>query len=127
MSIFGKLAFWKKKDDLMLSPGLGLQQNLGLDSGFGTPGMGTQLQQPLQPFSLGPSAQFAPLGQPASPGFGMDLQGIQGYGASKDLEVISAKLDALRSALESINQRLANLERIARGEQDTEAYRRRGW
>ena len=36
---------------------------------------------------------------------------------SKDLELISAKLDAMRATLESMNQRLANLERIAQGEQ----------
>ena len=33
---------------------------------------------------------------------------------AKDLEVISAKLDAIKALLESLNQRLANLERIAR-------------
>lgn len=42
------------------------------------------------------------------------------YMLSKDIEVISSKLDALRAALDSINQRLANLERIAESP-------RRGW
>lgn len=32
----------------------------------------------------------------------------------KDLELISAKLDAIKALLESLNQRVANLERIAR-------------
>jgi len=38
----------------------------------------------------------------------------------KDLEIISSKLDAIKAQIESINQRLANLERIAEGEQSTE-------
>jgi len=40
----------------------------------------------------------------------------------KDLEIISAKLDALKSSLDAINQRLANLERIAAGEKDEHKY-----
>lgn len=35
---------------------------------------------------------------------------------SKDLEIISAKLDSMKATLEAINQRLNNLERIAAGE-----------
>jgi hypothetical protein len=35
---------------------------------------------------------------------------------SKDMEIISAKLDSLRATLESINQRLATLERLAQGD-----------
>ena len=34
--------------------------------------------------------------------------------SEKDLEVISAKLDTIKALLESLNQRVANLERIAR-------------
>jgi hypothetical protein len=36
----------------------------------------------------------------------------------KDLELISSKLDYLKASLEAINQRLANLEHLARQEQD---------
>jgi len=36
----------------------------------------------------------------------------------KDMEILSSKLDYLKASLESINQRLANLEHIARKEQD---------
>lgn len=41
-------------------------------------------------------------------------QPMQSYPINKDIELISAKLDAIKSNLDSINQRLANLERIAR-------------
>jgi len=43
---------------------------------------------------------------------------------SKNLEIISSKLDALRASIESLNQRLANLEAIARGEEDQSRRRR---
>jgi len=36
----------------------------------------------------------------------------------KDMEILSSKLDYLKASLESINQRLANLEHLARKEQD---------
>ncbi len=39
------------------------------------------------------------------------------YGLEKDLEVISAKLDSIRAMLESLNQRVANIERLAYGQQ----------
>ncbi|MBW3022110.1 hypothetical protein KY328_04250 [Candidatus Woesearchaeota archaeon] len=41
---------------------------------------------------------------------------------NKDLEVISAKLDALKATLEAINQRLTNIERIAAGEEKHERF-----
>ena len=43
---------------------------------------------------------------------------------SKNLEVISSKLDAIRASIESLNQRLANLEAIAKGEEEQGRRRR---
>ena len=122
MGVFDKLIFWKKKDELALQPAL------GFDAGYGNP----QGLQPLPPMQqMQPMQQFGPM-QPAPPvgGFGMEMQSLQSaqnYGAAKDMEVISAKLDALRAAIENINQRIANLERLARGEQDVQDIRRRQW
>ncbi len=45
------------------------------------------------------------------------------YVLGKNLEIISYKLDALRAAIDSLNQRIANLERIASEEPRT----RGGW
>lgn len=59
--------------------------------------------QPSQPMAA-PASYGAPVGSP-----GMDF-------VAKDIEIVSAKLDALKASLESINQRLAHLERIAEGE-----------
>jgi hypothetical protein len=38
---------------------------------------------------------------------------------AKDIEIIHAKLDAIKSSLDSVNQRLATLERIASGDSKT--------
>ena len=37
---------------------------------------------------------------------------------NKDIEVLSSKMDAIRASLDSLNQRLANIERLAYGEYD---------
>ena len=45
---------------------------------------------------------------------------VQGLGElAKDIEIIHAKLDAIKSSLDSVNQRLATLERIATGDSKT--------
>ena len=129
MAFFSKLAFWKKKDEL---EDLGLDKDLGLDMGAGpSPDLGigiepaSQAQQPLQKYPSfqpqqgfqAPSFQPQPMQQPS-------YNASDNYIASKNLEVISSKLDALRVSLESINQRLANIEAIARGEQEDTRRRR---
>jgi len=45
------------------------------------------------------------------------------YINAKSLEVISSKIDALRAAIDSMNARLANIERIAGQEEDTRRRR----
>jgi len=134
MGFLSKLMFWKGKDefsDLGLGEkgaapsvdlGLGTDFGAGGDLGAGmqpSPGMPQQpsFQQPsqMQPPSFGPAPSSVPPPQ---------MQPPADYAANKTLEVISSKLDALRAATESINQRLANLEAIARGEEE-QRHRRR--
>ena len=118
MAFLSKLAFWKKRDDIEdLGKDLGLDKELGLDMGTGpSPDLGMGLEQQQQPWQKYPSYQQpqqnfqAPAQQPS--------MSNDSYIASKNLEVISSKLDALRASIESINQRLANIEAIARGEQE---------
>ena len=126
MGFFNKLAFWKKKDDLdNLGKDLGLDKEFGLDLGAPSPDLGMGIepaqQQPYQKYpsfqqsGFQPQPSFQP--QPAyqqQPSYSSNDNFI----ASKNLEVISSKLDALRASIESINQRLANIEAIARGEQE---------
>ncbi len=127
MGFMDRIAFWKKKDefgDIGLGdkgPGLGpdpAASDLGLGPSPGGPespdlNLGMPQQPPMQQPSLQPpqpSLQPQFQQQPAPP--------QQGFTAEKDLEVISSKLDALRAALDSINQRLTNLEAIAKGEEE---------
>jgi len=136
MGLLGKLAFWKKKDDFGdLGKDLNLDKDLGLDMGAGPSpdlGMGLDSQQTPQPFQKYPSFQQqnmqSPSFQPSfqQPQFQQQPSYSQGdsFIASKNLEVISSKLDALRASIESINQRLANIEAIARGEQEDTRRRR---
>lgn len=134
MAFFDKLAFWKRKDDIGdLGKDLGLDKELGLGMDAGPSpdlGMGLEAPQPQQPpFQKYPSFQqnnFQPGFQP-QPAFQASQQpSYQGdsYINSKNLEVISSKLDALRATMESINQRLANIEAIARGEQEDNRRKR---
>ena len=131
MGFFSKLAFWKKKDDLGdIGKDFGLDKDLGLDINAGPSpdlGIGLETSQTQQPFQKYPSFQqqqnFQPSFQASQP-YQQPSLSNDGYIASKNLEVISSKLDALRVSLESINQRLANIEAIARGEQEDLRKRR---
>ena len=130
MGFFNKLAFWKKKDDLdSLGKDFGIDKELGLDLGAGpSPDLGMSIepaqQQPYQKYPSFQQSGFQP--QPSfqsQPAFQQPSYQSDNYIASKNLEVISSKLDALRATMESINQRLANIEAIARGEQEDKRRR----
>ena len=116
MGILGKLMFWKK-DELGLNDELALQKGtLPMDElGLGSPGLPRQQVQVPEPSFQEPRpyVQQQPYLQ----------QQPQYYSQNRDLELVSAKLDAMRATLESINQRLAGLERVAYGEEE----HRKGW
>jgi len=123
MSIFRKLFHKKEKE---IAPG-----ELGRDEGlppvdtsgvpeFGseTPGMPPMSDMPQQeaPGGLGyPTLEQArappALGAHAAPSY-------ESAGDDRNFQVINAKLDAIRANLENINQRIANLERIAAGTEE---------
>ncbi len=144
---FGKVLPWKKKDDLALGDNLGL-------GGFGAPGAGMQGMQGPGFGSGGPyDSQFGGMGSmggagglgglpPSQYSQVQPLGGFQGaapqaeafqrnqdyersYAAGKEIEVVSAKLDAIKAALETLNQRLASIERYIQTEQDFK--KRGGW
>lgn len=132
MGILDKVMFWKKHDDfsdLGLDKGFG-KDNLAFGDDFGAgqqQGYGQQSPYP-QPFPQQP--QFTPpsFSQQSFQQPSFQQPSYQSYGqqdmAAKNLEIISSKLDALRASIESLNQRLANLEALARGEEDTSRRRR---
>ena len=76
------------------------------------------MAQSLQPRGMDAPGQPAAMQQP----FGNAPQAQSGINThdlmSKDLEVVSAKLDSIRYTLESMNQRLSNIERVAHGEHE---------
>ena len=134
MGFFGKLAFWKKRDDLDdLGKDLGLDKDFGMDKGMGmdmnsvSPPPGPDLgmgmdQQPMQKYPSFQSNQSfqAPTYTPPQP---FQQSTNDTYIANKNLEVISSKLDALKAAIDSMNQRVANIETIAKGEQENQRRR----
>jgi|TARA_Y100000031_G_C8166833_1_gene359792 hypothetical protein len=130
MSILDKVMFWKKKDEFG-DIGLGDKDPLGKgnlafgdDFGMGSaPGYGQQSKAPEQPsFAQQPSFSQSSFAQQQFPQQQQPYQQPryepQQDVTSKNLEIISSKLDALRASIESLNQRLANLEAIARGEEE---------
>ena len=113
--MFDKLKFWKKNDDPLdtLEP-MG-NDPLGADplGGISDPLGGKHEASPS--FS-----QPGGLGEPGGLGMGQPTQHYpepqpQSQGG-KDIEVISAKLDAIRAQMDVINQRLIKIEKIAEGE-----------
>ena len=131
MGVFSKIAFWKKKNDFG-----DFEKDLGLDKDFGlgnsetgmSPdlGMGMETQEPHKYPSYQQLPQgFQPYHQNLQQEYQQPVQQMsdRDYINSKSLEVISSKLDALKAAIESINQRLANIEAIAKGEQEEKKRR----
>jgi hypothetical protein len=144
MGFLDKIMFWKKGDSLDLGNDFGMDPSQGFGNGsFGAnqsmnQGMGTNQGLPSEPsmpnFGGYPSAhtfddsQFG--GEPKFTVREIPRQESyqqQNYTAEKNMEIISSKLDALKAGIESLNQRLANLERIAQGEQETHRRQRNYW
>ncbi len=135
MGMLDKLKFWKKDDefgDLDLDKDLGMDSNLGLgvDSNTGIES-GLGLDKPPshnipkipESFeeSIGQEKQdnFNPYESPKRPDpMQQPMQQQQPVSSNihnqdllrKDLEIISAKLDVLKSSLDTINHRLSSLE-----------------
>ncbi|MBS3137576.1 hypothetical protein J4232_04020 [Candidatus Woesearchaeota archaeon] len=149
MSLFGKLAFWKKKDDdarlgigtkgdfaaLNLNdPQLGNDLGLNNDTNLSNNNLGLDLDnQQQQSFTRFGSQNYSP----KNPGTGaavvrqVEQSPFQQQTSqhqmlyNKDVELLYAKIDAIRANVESINQRLANIERILQGQQTQSQMDRR--
>ena len=130
MGILDKVMFWRKKDDFS-DLGLDGKQPFGNDAlafgndfsmgaGLGQPAMGQSQGFSQPPQNMGFSQPAYP--QPSYQSYQPRYEPQQDM-ASKNLEIISSKLDALRASIESLNQRLANLEAIARGDEDRQRRR----
>ena len=113
-----KLAFWKKDDNLGIgkdttgldSKNLGLDRDTtGLDAGKDFGSNDDSFNEPdYSSVNSPPGMQRNNFNQPQRSQYAPQSSD------NKDLEIISAKLDALKAKMEMIDQRLANIERIAR-------------
>ena len=113
----GFMDFLKKKSDVGVgTEGLNFDSPMTTDINNGMqqpPGFGNDFQQP----SLSPSMNMSSMGGNA---FGQSSmhQSMQPEPSNeKDLQMISLKLDAIKSELDAMSQRLKNLELIAEREQ----------
>lgn len=135
MGLLGKLAFWKKNDDFDFNKEFGADLGLGKDPGMpgfdNNSGLNFQNNQgfdnlqsspQLEPSYSQPPGRPAPMRQPFAAPMAPSQPVERDYSNDK-FEVVSAKLDSIRYTLESINQRIANLERAAYGETE----KRRSW
>ena len=117
MAIMDKLLFWRHKSIQDTEPpdlGLGEDRKLGLDIS----------DEPYEPGPVPP--QHSPQGQHPQQfeepdqeqersAFAQHQQNYpQQSTQNKDIEIISAKLDALKATLDNINHRLEQIERMAR-------------
>jgi hypothetical protein len=128
MGILGKI-FGKKKDDLGLGDIGNIDANPDFNQPLGSPDGGYG-QQPMdygsdygnagagaQPGGFSPeSIGFERVPQGAQPYPMQQQQSIGEITIGKDLELISAKLDAIKAEIDAMSQRLKRLERIAEGE-----------
>ncbi|MEK6822896.1 MAG: hypothetical protein AABY13_03625, partial [Nanoarchaeota archaeon] len=105
------LKFWKKKE--MSTPSWDAQD---FKPKFDLPTPGMEGPPELGPGGLSPPPT---LHEPAMPTFSAPPMGTpQSQGPSRtDLELIAAKLDTIKAQLETLNNRIAHLERIAEGTQ----------
>ena len=136
MGFFSKLTFWKHDEERLPDlPGFGgSEAHTDLTSVPGGVGVASREQTGLGELKM-PETPKLPFEQEQNP----DYQNItppagtpppqqnfqptaQNDVASKNMEIISSKLDYLRASLENINQRLANLEAAARGEEQRPKY-----
>jgi hypothetical protein len=129
MGIFSKLAFWKKDDldfDKMGDHSLGdlgnpAEDGMATDS-LATDSSGPDLSMPSSSFprstTLDPAMpEQAPMTQSKAPA-------QQDYPLpNRELELISSKLDTIKAILMSLDQRTANLEKVAGVEKQKEEHK----
>jgi len=109
----------------------GLDQNTGLDNlSLNSTGIESSFPQGFSQSGLSASGtnmpNFGPMPQPRmeQPRFESSRHDSQEIIMNKNMEIISSKIDALTATLESINQRLSRIERIAEIEQQKTQERR---
>lgn len=119
MAIMDKIFFWRhgaleREAEVEKAADLALGKDRAL--GLGEEQYEAGHVPPAQPpETLAPEHRLGPMPE-EEPSFNAPKpSAFQAAGApNKDMEIISAKLDALKATLDNINHRLENIERIAR-------------
>ena len=137
MSILGKLMFWRKDEFADLDNGdlgkdFGGMNDVGKNDQLGMPGLSdftntgnmqdnTAMPQTMQAPSMQSMSRYdrpreiRSIDQPQV--YPSAYPSAEPSNVSKDIELISVKLDTIRNTLEIMNQRIARIEKIAEGEQ----------
>ena len=127
MMAFG--LFKKKKEEDLGAVGsdLGLGLNSGMNTGLGNSNTGLGNNLGLEPHNDFMQSQNTGFSQPYPSEPTMNLSTMQNQQSmqpqgdmQKDLQIVSLKLDAIKSELDSMNQRIKKIEEIAEKEQATQ-------
>lgn len=110
--------FKKKEPELDIDASLGLNSPSDVGSGLGNDFGNPNSMNPAlgNDFSQGFHEQMAPSVNLSSQQF-QPVQQMSGGDLGKDIQILSLKLDAIKAELDSMNQRIKNIEAIAEKEQ----------
>lgn len=115
----GLIDFFRKKEpELDINANLGLNSNSDISSGLGNDFGNPSSMNPAlgNDFGQGFHEQMAPSVNLSSQQF-QPAQQMSGVDIAKDIQIISLKLDAIKTEIDSMNQRIKNIEAIAEREQ----------
>ena len=118
MGMFSKLKFWKKEDDFDFDS-LASKEMAKDFPPIGTPPPVTSERSPFDELDRR-SDPFSSQPEEISPS--LVPQATRDLGSKRDMELMNSKLDTIKALLQSLDQRLANLEK-GPGSQD----RKRLW
>ena len=111
MGIFDKLMFWRKEDEFDFDKVAGKELH---NAGFPQDNLGIEQKSAWltekSPFEDQAPATAPPIGQKFNPSPYQAPASSTG-GTNKDLDLINSKLDTVRAMLQSMDQRMANIER----------------
>jgi hypothetical protein len=124
----GILDFLKKKEDPMFNNDMNMDLSADL-SGIGHHDINdfstSETQNPGLSPNYGSPSNAVNLSTMSLNNPNVQNQGFQGNNLEKDIQIISLKLDAIKSEIDNINQRVKNIEMIAEKEQQQAAQQKR--
>jgi hypothetical protein len=128
MGIFSKLAFWKKEDDFNFDDIANKDMGKDLFKGDNLGLKEQPLTQEKDPFAMPTETEKPSFSPPAEKTSGIQqlqeqnqqtMQGLQNQQrattgvSARDVDLLSSKLDTIKALLNSMDQRIANLERAS--------------